>query len=181
MMQAAFDKFIEPLRAAFNDPPGNRHEEFFAQLAKIVAKYERGAMTGAAEHIIATRTQRGFPTIGECRKALHDAAGSSKPKAKRGSDDHPEWSRERVAEADALICSDLGVEACMDGWIGALHDFCRENQRLPEGREIDGCKRVAAGADRALQMVGNDSGITSRRKRQMDIVDNWHRQQHGSL
>jgi hypothetical protein len=53
------------------------------------------------------------------------------------------WSDERVEEADDLIQSDLGRQAAQEGWIIALHDYCRENRELPG---VDRAAKIRASA-----------------------------------
>jgi hypothetical protein len=59
-------------------------------------------------------------------KAFTEEAGEGA--RKMGGDP---WSSERIEEADRLIQSDLGRQAAQEGWIVALHDYCRENRELP--------------------------------------------------
>jgi hypothetical protein len=54
-----------------------------------------------------------------------------------------------MAIADKLIVSDLGRLAADEGWVLALHDFCRHNHRLPNQTEQHRCKRAARDFDRS--------------------------------
>jgi hypothetical protein len=77
-----------------------------------------------------------------CGKILADER-LSKPSLKVS---HDQQQSDPYALADALINCDLGRQAANAEpcWLLALHDFCRNNRRLPTGQEISRCKQVAA-------------------------------------
>jgi hypothetical protein len=72
------------------------------------------------------------------QKAFDEDAGEGARKV--GGDP---WTAERVEEADRLIQSDVGVRAAQEGWIIALHDWCRENRELPG---VDRAAKIRAAA-----------------------------------
>lgn len=80
----------------------------------------------------------GHPPREAVEKAFTEEAGEGARKV--GGDP---WSADRVAEADELIRSDIGRQAAHEGWIVALHDYCRENRELP-GIDRAGRLRKAA-------------------------------------
>jgi hypothetical protein len=71
--------------------------------------------------------------------------------------DHPQkdspFSGWRIKLADDLIMCPMGKEAAKEGWILALHDFARENGRLPTGSEISRVKAVPKGFDDAYALA----------------------------
>ena len=69
---------------------------------------------------------KGHPPRAAVEMAFEEEAGEGA--RKMGGDP---WSAERIEEADGLIQSDLGRQAAQEGWIIALHDYCRENRELP--------------------------------------------------
>jgi hypothetical protein len=52
----------------------------------------------------------------------------------------------------------MGKEAAKEGWILALHDFARDNGRLPVGGEISKTKAVRKGFDDAYYDVISGNG-----------------------
>ena len=95
------------------------------------------------------------PSPGECLAFCADAKrwlemetnDGKLPGLREHSSD--EWSRERQRLAYELVKFPMGREAAEDDpcWIRALWNFCRKNQRLPAGHEIEECKREARGFD----------------------------------
>lgn len=98
----------------------------------------------AAETLLKTRKHRNFPLPEECRRACVEAQNelaerrmAGKPR-KKSSDP---WSQERIKLADRLMHSDIGRLSADEGWIVHLHDWCRENQRLPNAYESEKVRR----------------------------------------
>lgn len=159
MSTVAISKFITELALHF--PPKHARPELETAWLKSMADALRGTASGvleeAARHIIQTRKYTSFPLPAECRNACMDIAERQRLRADAGALPHPalgasagaEWSSERVKLAYDLIKSALGKEAVKDRWIGPLWSFCRKNQRLPAGREIEACKREAKEFDAA--------------------------------
>jgi hypothetical protein len=81
-----------------------------------------------------------------CRGHEPEAAAHLAFSENQGDDDGKSgdpWSPARVAQADRLIQSLPGMQAAREGWIVALHDFCRENARLPNRFESEKIKHEA--------------------------------------
>jgi hypothetical protein len=118
---------IEPITDAYLKPLGN---------------YSSDTLRRAADDLLATRKIRKFPLPAECMQACRDAQEELAIEAKRENDGKRRetipsdpWSPERVKRADAMMDSSVGREAANEGWIISLHDFCREQGRLPNGFE----------------------------------------------
>ena len=55
------------------------------------------------------------------------------------------WSKPRIEKADELINSDIGRRAANEGWIIALHDYCRERCDIPRTEaDINKCRSDTA-------------------------------------
>lgn len=80
------------------------------------------------------RKYRRVPFIDEARDLLRS----------RGDAGRDAFSTARVAAADGMLVSDLGLEAADGDWIIGLWDFCRENQRYPSRAEVERIKAAQA-------------------------------------
>lgn len=154
-MSAAVSKFVTDLSLHF--PPKHARPELEAAWLKSMADALRGypahTLEEAAKHIIATRKYTSFPLPAECRSACVAVAEYQAFIADKARlptmRTHEEWSSERQRLADDLIKSGMGKQAASGQpcWILALWHFCRKNQRLPSGSEIEQCKRDARDLD----------------------------------
>ena len=138
-------------------PPFRWDEEQENTYGAIMAR-ELGGFSPAvldrafSELVRARKKDTRTPSPGEClsfcieaRRWLEMESNTQQLPQLRASSD--EWSRERRKLAHDLKRSDLGRQAAREGWIVALWNFCRRNQRLPSGREIDQCKRDSEGIE----------------------------------
>jgi len=103
-----------------------------------IERYGPEVIQAAAEHLIKTRKHRNFPLAEECRRACVEAQNAiaerklaEKPR-KMSSDP---WSMDRIRQANQMMDSTIGRLAAEEGWIIHLHDWCRENGRLPNPME----------------------------------------------
>lgn len=162
-------KFITDLAMHFSPPRFDHEHERQAWQKSIMMELHGSApevLERAARLIIQTRKNRYFPLIAECRQAARDAADDLRfdghlqtlPELRRSIGD--EWTTERVKLAYDLTNSGMGREAANDNpsWILALWHFCRRNQRLPDGREVEQCKRDARDFDGAYHSVLRGGG-----------------------
>jgi len=129
-------------------------QEWMGSMVRNLRTYSAPVLESAAQKIIDTRTDRRFPLPSECKKVCDEIAARDhqEQQASRLSPDAklpPQFSQWRVRLADDLINCSLGRQAAQEGWILALHDFARENGKLPTGSEIARCKAVPAGFDEA--------------------------------
>jgi hypothetical protein len=120
--------------------------EWFEEYETALRSYETWVLDAATTRIIQTRKTPGFPlpreVIDACVQVMADDR-LSKPRMKVS---HDEQHQDPYKLADTLIDCELGRQAARAEpcWVLALHDFCRENRRLPAMGEIERCKRVAA-------------------------------------
>lgn len=155
-MSQPVSQFITDLAIHF----GRKHDTPEAEKAWLQSMfssmrgYNADVLRRAADKIIGTRTERSFPLPAECKRVCEEIQRFDETTKPRALIDHPhkndamsEW---RWRLADDLIMCPMGREAAKDGWIGALHDFARENGRLPTGSEISKCKADAKGFDEAF-------------------------------
>lgn len=136
-------------------------QDWLASMMRNLRGYGGSVLEIAAQKIIDTRTDRRFPLPAECKKVCDDIASREVvekatllPNNKR----LPEFSDARVKLADDLVMCPMGREAAKDGWILALHDFARDNMRLPAGGEIQKTKAVRKGFDDAYYDVISGNG-----------------------
>lgn len=150
-----------------------RHEseatekEWLSAMARTLRDYDGGTLAKAASAIIETRKDRRFPLPSECREACMKILEREKSEKLIGQlpleRAYPEFSQHREKLADDLVMGELGQRAAREGWISALHQFCRKTMRLPEGADINRCINDARGFDRALdQARGGGCGPFSR-------------------
>jgi hypothetical protein len=106
-------------------------------------RYAPDVLALGAEMMLKSRKHRNFPLPEECRRACVDAQnelaerrlrdaedGASKAKA-----DREPWAPWRISLADRMMNSVIGRLAADEDWIVHLHDWCRENGRMPNGYE----------------------------------------------
>lgn len=149
-MGDVMSKFLDPLREVYPLPKHaeTNLEKFFSVYLKMLKTFADDTLSAAADHIMEVRNVRTFPLPAECNAACKhviDAAryGEHKPSREGNRHEHlpfeqryPEWQEWRIKKANELVCSDLGREALGEGWIVSLHDFCREQQRVPDRHEL---------------------------------------------
>lgn len=104
------------------------------------------------QELVRKRKESKIPTPAECIAACSEA----KRWVDLEEDSHKlpefripqgEFSTERWRLAHEMKRTPLGRQAAQEGWIVAFVHFCRRNQRLPSGPEIDQCKRDSAGIE----------------------------------
>lgn len=158
-MSVAISKFITELALHF--PPKHARPELETAWLKSMAEALRGTsasvLEDAARRIIQTRKYTSFPLPAECRAACADAADRQRTRADAsalpgfacGRSEGDGWTTERLKLAYDLIKTQLGKQAAKEDWILAMWHFCRKQQRLPAGHEIDRCKKEAREFDEA--------------------------------
>lgn len=162
-MSQAVSQFITELAVHF----GRKHETPEAEEAWLKSMfaclrgYNADTLKRAASRILNTRTERSFPLPAECKKVCDDIA--SQDAIVNGSKLIPDkmpppYSDWRWKLADELIMCPLGREAANGGWILSLHDFARENMRLPTGSEIGRCKEARNKFDEGYEICLRGEG-----------------------
>jgi hypothetical protein len=115
-----------------------------------LGRYSNETLQRAADRMLAERKQRKFPLPAECLEACRAAQDEIVAEARRendaqkqGAKSNDPWSAGRVKLADRMMDSDPGRQAAQEGWIVSLHDFCREEARLPNRFEAERVRTAA--------------------------------------
>lgn len=159
-MSKAVSTFISQLVLHFGEPKFDvsdldkpkAHAEWLKSMIKTLRGYPDASLAKGAEIIVATRKYRSFPLVSECIDACQEAQKwheAQKPKLafSSASGALSQFSPERERLADDLVGGEMGRKAASDGWISALHQFCRKEMRLPQGHEIKTCIDEARSVD----------------------------------
>lgn len=133
-----------------NLPENADKATIYGAYARALSQYNGEVLQRAADGLLATRSQRKFPLLAECLDACRIARDEIAGEAKRENDDQRQtakskdpWSPERIKLANGMMKSDLGQQAAAEGWIVSLHDFCREQARLPNRFEAEKVRSAA--------------------------------------
>lgn len=166
MSKTAAVKFAETILQLF--PPFRWEPDQEDRWMEIMARETSGfsdAVLDRALSIMVRRKDHRMPTPGECINACieakrwldQDRQAGEIPELQRSSGD--DWSADRVRLAYELCKgTQLGKEAAKDGWILSFWHFCREEQRVPKGQEIEQCKRDSAGIDEIYAACARGEG-----------------------
>lgn len=145
------NRLVTRMCLMYGPPETHDDQAWFAEMDRLVKSYSDKELDAAAEMVLRTHRGRGFPTVSQMLTACEDAREKHMPKPMPDPGYH-EWSKARIAEADRLISCEMGRAAAREGWVFALHSFCRENRRLPKTQgEIGHCKSVASRFDAAYR------------------------------
>lgn len=104
------------------------------------------------QEMVRKRKESKTPTPAECISACTEAKrwvelDSQGEKLPEFRTPQGEFSTERWRLAHEMKRTALGRQAATEGWVVSFVHFCRRNQRLPVGAEIDQCKRDSAGIE----------------------------------
>lgn len=165
MTVSAVSKFLTELSLHFGKrfDSEEAEDQWLDSMERNLRVYTPSVLERACKRIVDTRKDRYFPLPAECRAACEEIVKIEKAESATRLDEpkhkfsgHADW---QYRLADDLIMSDLGRRAARDGWILSLHDFCRNNGRLPTQEfEIKKCIDGARGFDRAYEAVLNGAG-----------------------
>lgn len=160
MSKTAAVKFAETILQLF--PPfrwePDQEDRWMEIMARETSGFSDRVLEQALSNIVRRKEHR-IPTVGECIEACCEAKRWLEQDKAAGElpDLHPsasrDWSTERRKLAHDSIQTEMGREAARDGWIGSLWNFVREQQRLPKGQEVEGCKRQAKEFLETYEMV----------------------------
>lgn len=137
-------EFMKSMAYQFSVPRQDGGEEqekkWFDMMIRELRPFSPEVLERAATDISRSRKDRRFPTLADCLSACYeakkwlDAQNPVLPRdaGKKAGDN----SESRYALADDLVRGPMGREAARDGWILALHDFIRQNMRLPDAGEV---------------------------------------------
>jgi hypothetical protein len=136
--------FVNRLWNVFGEPKTNDLESFIDEYVRALSRYGVDALNEGADELFANLKREfrvsHWPTIKECidacntaSRAIH-ARNNPAPKLTRdyAAEDKRSYDERRAAE---MIRGSVAERACRDGWIVGLHDFVRDNNRLPHGDE----------------------------------------------
>lgn len=126
---------------------------FLAELERIAKVYTAECQELAGNMVLGATKQTWWPSLGVITEALDAAQDRLFAKRHDAGPKYPDWTPSRIAAANRLIRSPMGRQAAEEGWIGALWDFARVEERLPQGAELSRCKRIAKEADAAAAEV----------------------------
>ena len=133
-----------------NLPENADKTTIYGAYARALSQYDGEVLQRAADAMLAVRSQRKFPLLAECLDACRSAQNEIASEAKRENDDRRQAAKssnpsspERVKQAERMMNSDVGRRAAEEGWIVSLHDFCREQGRLPNKFEAEKVRAAA--------------------------------------
>lgn len=157
MSEAAALEFMTSLQSQFRVKRHESEDHEAKWIAMNIAElkgYSPEVLQQAAKNLIRKRRNEYFPVLSECLAACEDAKhwiDAAQPKMKFGgaAKSHPS-SADRQRLADELVMGEMGRQAASEGWILTLHDFVRDNGRLPDQRQAPKLKATAKGFDEAL-------------------------------
>lgn len=176
------NSLLNRLAVIYGAPDSEDPGAYLNEVARLLAGFSEAELSKAGDALLSAHKSRSWPTPAQCVDACYAARGkppSPVPEAPK----YPEWSREAIAAANKLVMSDIGRQAADQGWILALHDFCRKERRLPNETEQHRIKRKSLQFNEAyaqccrgeggslgasLRRLGD--GMLKRRERLADMV-----------
>lgn len=146
-MSEKVNKFLTTVGSVW----GKRHEseaaakDWFKAWIFALDRYEPWILEAAARRIVDERKDDYFPKPRE----VHDVCRAIIAEDRRGKPDLLKAAQPAnpYKLADELIRGELGKRAAREGWAITLHDFCRDNGRLPNEYETS---RLVAVRDKFL-------------------------------
>lgn len=127
----------------------DEHEAKWVEMMVAELKgYSAEVLEQAAKNMIRKRRNEFFPVLSECLAACDDAKhwiDQANPRFKLQAAKASPGTNERRRLADELIMGEMGRQAAREGWIVGLHDFIRDNQRLPDAGQVRKLKSAADG------------------------------------
>lgn len=149
------NELVVRLGVLYGRPDSTDPKAFVAEYARALERFVPSELKAAGDLIVETREYKTtWPSVPEVVRACETVRATARVKAmpprKSEHDAYPEWSEERKKLANTLIQCDMGRQAATEGWIGALWDFCRANQRRPHFGEIPKIRAVALDFDKAF-------------------------------
>lgn len=124
----------------FHKPDSPEEAMWSRSMAAVLSGYREEVLALACARILRTRRNDRFPLPAEIAAVCDDVqADIDRPKllaAEMDSKRSSSWSHERIAfVVQQLMSGHVGRQAVDEDWHGALYDFCRENNRLPDAQE----------------------------------------------
>jgi hypothetical protein len=163
----AVSKFLSELSIHFLKKFDSEEAEdlWLDSMERNLKVYSPSVLQRACQRIIDTRKDKYFPLPSECKARCDEIEKIDKASAPPTIEDKAkqlgDHADHRYRLADELIVSGVPVcrRAAQEGWTLSLHDFIRENMRLPtQDWEIRKCIDGAKGFDEAYEAVLNGKG-----------------------
>lgn len=142
------NKLVQRLCLMYGPPDTDNPQEWFAEMDRLLKGYSERELDKGADIVLRTHKGHRYPSVSEMLSAAADAREGLMER-QPAKIEYPDWSEDRIAKADELIRCALGRKAAGEGWVFALHTFCRKKERLPVGGEVGGCINEARGFDEA--------------------------------
>jgi len=145
-MSQAVSKFIGELAVHFPNRFDTEaaEDQWLKSMVRNLRGYDTPILEMAAREIIDTRTDRRFPLPADikdvCARLVRTENMKAPPQLRVEPSQFADW---RSNLADDLVKCGIGRQAADEGWILSLHDFARNNGRLPAGGDIAKCKATA--------------------------------------
>ena len=161
MSEAGVHRFVAVVALHFPRPKFNDDEvmegAWIASMNRVLSGYSDEVLAEAAQRILAQRNPKRdgkfFPVPSECSDVCTHVAKLQEmqrtPLLSYGHRDSSPWAGWRMQLADELINGEMGRQAAEEGWVLILHDFVRNNGRMPTGNEIARCRQDAKVFDEA--------------------------------
>lgn len=145
------NKLIARLVLMYGSPEVDNPEAWVAEMDRLVKGYAEKELDKAADIVLRSHRGNRFPSVSEMLTACEDAREQLVPRPVINSyTKWPEWAPDVITAADEMIRCPMGRKAANEGWVFALHTFCRKQRRLPQNQqEISGCIAEARGFDEA--------------------------------
>lgn len=136
-------------------------EAWLADYEDALKIFQPAILQEAAKRIMRRRNYTNFPMIAECVQACNEVIEerSKSVPSRSHSPLYPEWSDERVAEANLMLNSAVGRKAAEEGWIIGLWDFCRNRRRLPQHHEVPKIIAGSREAWAAMKQINPDNPL----------------------
>lgn len=142
----AIKQFIAVVELYFPRPKfdGDETQEaaWMAIMARVLSPFDDDVVADGAVRLVSTYEGRFFPKPAECTKACqkaHEVKRLSQPQLLIGKQEISYPDRTKLARE--IMQAPLGEKAKREGWDTVMFHFIVDNQRAPQGQEIDECKR----------------------------------------
>jgi hypothetical protein len=153
--------FIAPMSVHFSVKHDSDEAEdaWNADYEDALKGYSPVVLKEATKRIMRRRNYTNFPMIAECVQACNEVIEDhSKAVPSRSySPQYPDWSEQRVAEANRMLDSAVGRKAASEGWIIGLWDFCRQKGRPPQHHEVPKIIASSREAWAAMKQIDQDN------------------------
>jgi hypothetical protein len=134
-------------------------EAWLADYEDALKVFQPAILQEAAKRIMRRRNYTNFPMIAECVQACNEVIEerSKSVPSRSYSPQYPDWSDQRVAEANRMLDSAVGRKAASEGWIIGLWDFCRQKGRPPQHHEVPKIIASSREAWAAMKQIDQDN------------------------